>query len=118
MAMKDVHDATPKRRYHMKRIFKEFCIIFGTAAVIYILMINLLTYLETRDCPCSVLSYQEETYPIDEKLDRIVSRDSLNSGTFLLVTTTCDHGVRMQLTVYNDNGTYRGRKIANNCVTK
>ena len=95
----------------MKRIFKEFCIIFGTAAVIFILMINLLAYLETRDCPCSVLSYQEETYPIDEKLDRIISRESLKTGTFSLITTTCDHGVRMQLTIYPDEGVYRGKII-------
>ena len=97
----------------MKRIFKEFCIVFSLAAALFILMINLLVYLETRDCPCSVLSYQEETYPIDEKLDRIISRDSLKTGTFSLITTTCDHGVRMQLTIFNDNGTYRGRKLTN-----
>ena len=102
----------------MKRFFKEFSIVFCTAAVIYILVINLFAYLETRDCPCSVLSYQEETYPIDEKLDRIVSRDSLKTGTFSLITTTCDHGVRMQLTIYNDNGTYRGRKLTNSRENK
>ena len=95
----------------MKRFFKEFSIVFCTAAVIYILVINLFAYLETRDCPCSVLSYQEETYPIDEKLDRIISRDSLHTGSFMLVTTTCDHGVRMQLTINYDSGTYRGRKL-------
>ena len=111
MAMKAAQGANLNRRFRMKRFFKEFSIVFCTAAVIYILVINLFAYLETRDCPCSVLSYQEETYPIDEKLDRIVSRDSLNSGTFLLVTTTCDHGVHMQLTIYNDNGTYRGRRL-------
>ena len=112
MAMKAAQGANLNRRLRMKRFFKEFSIVFCTAAIIYILVINLFAYLETRDCPCSVLSYQEETYPIDEKLDRIVSRDSLNSGTFLLVTTTCDHGVHMQLTIYNDNGTYRGRRMS------
>ena len=95
----------------MKRIFKEFCIISGIAAVIFVLIINVLAYLETRDCPCSVLSSQEDTYPIDEKLDRIISRDSLNTGTFLLVTTTCEHGVRMQLIIYCDSGIYRGRRL-------
>ena len=111
MVMKAVQGVPLNRRFRMKRFFKEFSIVFCTAAIIYILVINLFAYLETRDCPCSVLSYQEETYPIDEKLDRIVSRDSLNSGTFLLVTTTCDHGVRMQLTVYPEDGKYRGKMI-------
>ena len=111
MAMKAAQGANLNRRFRMKRFFKEFSIVFCTAAVIYILVINLFAYLETRDCPCSVLSYQEETYPIDEKLDRIISCDSLDSGTFTLVTTTCDHGVRIQLTLYPDEAVFRGKRI-------
>ena len=111
MAMKAAQGANLNRRYRMKRIFKEFCIIFSMAAVFYILMINLLAYLETRDCPCSVLTKDEQTLQIDDRLARVYDLDCLNTGTFMLLTTNCDHGFRIQITIYPDEGVYRGKIV-------
>lgn len=111
MAMKAAQDVTPKRRYRMKRAFREFCIIFCTAAVIFLLVINLLAYLEKRDCLCSKLTKDVRTLPIDDRLSRVYDLDFLNSGTFILLTTNCAHGIRMQITIYPDEGVYRGSII-------
>ena len=111
MAMKDVQGATHNRRNRMKRIFKEFCIVFSLAAALFILMINLLAYLETRDCPCSVLTKDEQTLPIDDRLARVYDLDCLNTCTFMLLTTNCDHGFRIQITIYPDEGVYRGKIV-------
>lgn len=95
----------------MKRLFKEFSIVFCTAAIIYILVINLFAYLETRDCPCSVLTKSDQTLTIDDRLARIYDLDCLSTGTFTLLTTNCDHGYRLQITIYPDEGVYRGKII-------
>lgn len=48
-------------------------------------------------------------HPIDEHLSRAIDPNTINSGTFVISSTFCDHSVRMRLTVYPDTGTYKGR---------
>lgn len=91
-----------------KQFLKEVCIYVLIGAVLSFGLLHLFAYLETKDCLCSVLTTEERTYPIDERLSSVIEPNTVNSGTFAIFTTFCDHRVRMRLTVYPDAGTYKG----------
>lgn len=65
-------------------------------------------YADRRSCVCSMLTTTEETFAIDERLYRVVEQDTMKSGVFMTVRTTCDHGRRLLLTVYPDEGLFKG----------
>ena len=89
--------------------FKNVIIIIGTAIGIAIL--PFLHMLETHSCLCSSLSSYEQRKTIDDRLGRIIDLDSLNPGTFSYITTTCEHGARIQLRVFPDENYYLGRLL-------
>lgn len=91
-----------------KQFLKEVCIYVSIGAVLAFGLLHLFAYLETKDCLCSVLTTEEKTYPIDERLSSVIDPNTVNSGTFAIFTTFCDHRVRMRLIVDPDAGTYRG----------
>ena len=57
--------------------------------------------------------YDGTTYAIDERLYRVCEKDTMSSGTFMLVRTTCNHGMRLQLTVMPDEGIFKGYIVTN-----
>ena len=68
---------------------------------------------DRASCVCSFLSTTEQTYAIDERLYRVCEKDTMSSGTFMLVRTTCNHGMRLQLTVMPDEGIFKGYIVTN-----
>lgn len=97
-----------------KRFLKEVLIYSAIGLVLSFGLLHLFAYLETKDCLCSMLTVKEKTYPIDERLSRVIDPNTVNSGTFAIFTTFCDHRVRMRLTVYPDAGTYKGCLLDSN----
>ena len=91
-----------------KRILREVCIIAAMVVVGYAAIMGILAYKDWRGCVCSVLTTTEQTLPIDERLYRVYEQDAMRSGTFAVVRMTCDHGKALHLTVYPDEGIYRG----------
>ena len=69
---------------------------------------SIRNYADRRNCVCSMLTTTEETFAIDERLYRVVEQDTMKSGVFMTVRTTCDHGKRLLLTVYPDEGLFKG----------
>ena len=65
-------------------------------------------YADRRQCVCSILTTEEQTHAIDDRLYRVCEKDTMNSGTFMIVRTTCDHGNRLHLTVMPDEAIYKG----------
>lgn len=90
------------------RILKESFTCLVIAIVIAILLLSLLAYLDVKNCLCATLTKEMRTYQIDEQLSRVVEPESINSGTFAIITTHCNHRVRMRLIIDQDTGTYRG----------
>lgn len=97
-----------------KRFLKEVLIYSAIGVVLSFGLLHLFAYLETKDCLCSILTVNEKTYPIDERLSSVIDPSTVNSGTFAIFTTFCDHRVRMRLTVYPDDRTYIGCLLDNN----
>lgn len=91
-----------------KKILREVCIVAVMVVVGYAAIMGVLAYKDWRGCVCSVLSSTEQTLLINERLYRIYEQDAMRSGTFAIVRTTCDHGKAIHLTVYPDEGIYRG----------
>lgn len=91
-----------------KRFLREVCIIAVMAVVGYAAIIGVLAYKDWRGCVCSVLSSTEQTFPIDERFYRVCEEDTLHSGTFAIIRTTCDHGHTLSLRASADSGTYIG----------
>ena len=77
-------------------------------ALICIAVPGILDYADRQYCVCSMLTTTEETFAIDERLYRVVEQDTMKSGVFMTVRTTCDHGKRLLLTVYPDEGLFKG----------
>lgn len=82
-------------------------------AVLAVLLCSLIVlwvrgYADRRQCVCSILTTEDQTYAIDDRLYRACEKDTLNSGTFMIVRTTCDHGKNLHLTVMPDEGFYKG----------
>ena len=94
-----------------KRILREVCIIAMMSVVGYAAIMGVLAYKDWRGCVCSVLSSTEQTFPIDERFYRVCEEDTLHSGTFARIRTKCDHGNTLWLTVYPDEGIYRGHLL-------
>lgn len=91
-----------------KNILWEVCFVAAMAVVGYAAIMGVLAYKDWQGRVCSVLSCTEQTLPIDERLYRIYEQDAMRSGTFAIVRTKCDHGKAIHLTVYPDEGIYRG----------
>ncbi len=66
-------------------------------------------YLDRQSCVCSILSHENQSLAIDARLERVQPLENLNSGTFAIITTQCDHGYRLWLKIDKDAGTYQGR---------
>lgn len=98
----------------LKRFLKEVFICSAIGVVLSFGLLHLFAYLETKDCLCSMLTVEEKTYPIDERLSRVIDPNTVNSGTFAIFTTFCDHRVRMRLIVDPDAGTYKGCLLDSN----
>lgn len=97
-----------------KQFLKDICIYVSIGAVIAFGLLHLFAYLETKDCLCSVLTTEEKTYPIDERLSSVIDPNTVHEGTFAIFTTFCDHRVRMRLIVNPDAGTYKGCLLDSN----
>lgn len=63
---------------------------------------------DKQDCICSVLSRQSARYPITSHVYSVYDLESVNSGTFVMLQTTCMHGKRVILTIYPDEGYFEG----------
>ena len=100
--------------YDPAAIFEEqlckwpIILLLGVCAAI-LLYCRLAWIHDRADCVCSVLTNELEQHEIDDRVRAIC--DCNSSGTHLLVQMTCEHGVRIQLQVFPDNGFYWGKRL-------
>ena len=91
-----------------KKILREICIVAVMATVGFATILGVLAYKDWRGCVCSILTSTEQEFAIDERFYRVCEKDTLRSGTFAVIRTQCDHEKSFHLTVYPDEGIYRG----------
>ena len=92
----------------MKKVVVSVAILSVIAVLLGKTAQGISNYADRKACVCSILTTEEQTLPIDDRLYRICPKDTLKTGTFMLVVTRCDHGRNIRLTVLPDEGKYRG----------
>lgn len=82
------------------------CIV--TICYFFLVFMLILENADKQDCICSVLSRQSARYPITSHLHSVYDLESVNSGTFVMLQTTCMYGKRVVLTIYPDERYFEG----------
>ena len=76
-------------------------------------MLCIREYQDRQQCVCSLLTEEEQTFSIDDRLYRVCERDTMKSGVFMYVRTSCDHGKNLHLTVFPDEDIFKGYILKN-----
>ena len=92
----------------MKKMIVKVAIVCALLLLICLGVRSFQGYADRQNCVCSVLTEQEQTLAIDDRLYRVCEKNTMSSGTFMYVRTVCDHGKRLHLTVFPDEGMYQG----------
>lgn len=74
--------------------------------VILVIVFTIWGIREVRraDCICSILTKKEAIYPISEHLYSVWEADMEQVGTFSFISTTCEHGVKVNLRIFYADG--------------
>ena len=70
--------------------------------------------MERRSCICFNLTYEEQEFPIDNKLSQVWSIENLRPGTYGYLNTQCHHGKSMRIMVAPDRGIYKAQLVQTN----
>lgn len=93
---------------------KHIIIRLSKQIVIPISLLLAVLYLffsqRTTACLCSILTQNAQSFKIDAMLNPIIDLTTLHEGTFTRIITSCEHDVRIYLTIYPDDGFYIGYK--------
>lgn len=97
----------------MKRILIIAALPACIALAVCIGILCACEYQDRQQCVCSMLTEEEQTFSIDDRLYRLCERDTMKSGVFMYVRTSCDHGRNLHLTVFPDEGIFKGYILKN-----
>ncbi len=98
----------------MKKItylLREYLPCIAIAVFLNIIFWTWAAYVEQKSCLCAILTYETQVFPIDEKLNRLYAVDNLSPGTYVYMSTQCNHKKQIQLTIDPDSGAYEARLI-------
>ena len=82
-------------------------VVIGTLIILFVTL-HYVIDPNPPDCICSILTQREERYPITSLLNSIWDGDVSDTGIFIRVMTTCEHGKRIHVTIYPDQGYFSG----------
>lgn len=91
-----------------KRWFQGFVTLLAAALIIYACM-HVYAYFEKQDCICAKLTAEEQEFEIDDRLSNFYGDVEDKTGTFIRSLSQCRHGKHILLTIFPDEGIYRGR---------
>ena len=95
----------------MVRLFKKCLPIIAVAVILNIVFWAWTAYMERRSCICFNLTYEEQEFPIDDKLSQVWSIENLWPGSYSLLSTQCRHEKHIQMFIDPDRGIYRAQLI-------
>lgn len=85
--------------------------LIGCAILFVTLILSLYSYIEKQDCICALLTAEEQEFIIDDRLRSFHEGVDQQSGVFIRSSGPCRHGKIINLTIYPDNGIYKGKVI-------
>ena len=91
------------------------CSMMRTALLLFVIWyaigISSREYYDRKKCICSVLTSEEQTLEIDERLNQICRIEDISFGTFAIISMQCKHEYRMWLKIDKDARTYQGKIV-------
>ena len=90
-----------------RRILYTGIIVAAALAIVQMLILG-ISHADRKNCVCSILTADEQTFPIDSRLYSLCEKDMLNPGTFRIVKATCAHGEKIYLCIMPDESKYTG----------
>lgn len=114
MGIQGVLDVTHEQGGNMQKLHKRLCISFFLLALVTAIILTTQIFkisADRQNCICALLTDDDTLYPIDAKLDSIIDTSTLNPGTFVRINSHCRHNVSLSLTVFVDDGVYRGHIV-------
>ena len=83
----------------------------GGTILLVTLLVSLYLYIEKQDCICAMLTAEDQEFVIDDRLRSFQEGVDQQTGVFIRSSGPCRHGKIIQLTIYPDNGIYKGKVI-------
>lgn len=93
----------------MKKRWVQGLISLLTVALLVCVLAQAYAYFEKQDCMCARLTTEEQEFEIDDQLRSFYGDVDDQTGVFIRASSPCRHGKIIQLTIYPDEGIYRGR---------
>ncbi len=92
----------------MKRLTISIGFLAVAAVMIAQMLICNISHADRKNCICSILTADKQTFPIDSLLYRVFEKDALKPGTLRIVRTKCAHGENICLCIMPDESKYTG----------
>lgn len=92
----------------MKKLGLKVLVALLTAALLVSVFVQVYAYFEKQDCICAKLTTEEQEFEIDDRLRAFYEGVDEQTGVFIRFSSPCRHGKSIQLTVFPDEGIYRG----------
>lgn len=93
----------------MKKLGLRILVALLAAALLVCVLVQGYAYFEKQDCICAKLTTEEQEFEIDDRLRDFYEDIEEKTGVFIRATSSCRHGKHILLTIYPDEGTYRGK---------
>ena len=95
----------------MKKRWLRVLVALFAAALLVSVIVQVYTYVDKKDCICTNLTTEEQEFEIDDRLRAFYEGMDEQTGVFIRFSSPCRHGRSIHLTVFPDEGIYRGRII-------
>lgn len=93
----------------MKKRWLRVLVALLAVALLASVLVQVYAYFEKQDCICAKLTTEEQEFEIDDRLRDFYEDIEEKTGVFIRATSSCRHGKHILLTIYPDEGTYRGK---------
>ena len=95
----------------MKMRWIRGLIILLELALIVCVLVQAYVYIEKQDCICAKMTSEEQEFKIDDRLRGFYGDVEDKTGTFILASSSCRHGKSILLTIFPDEGWYKGKVL-------
>ena len=92
----------------MKKRWLRVLVALLAAALLVSVLVQVYAYVEKQDCICAKLTTEEQEFEIDDRLRAFYEGVDEQTGVFIRFLSPCRHGKSIHLTIFPDEGIYRG----------
>ncbi len=95
----------------MKKLGLRVLVSLLASALLVSVLVQVYAYFEKQDCICAKLTTEEQEFEIDDRLRAFYEGVDEQTGVFIRFSSLCRHGKNIMLTVFPDEGFYKGKVL-------